>query len=871
LYEIKVTPLLDPQGDYQGNIFQFTDSTEIKRHIFEKKILSEAWSAISSALDINAVLSQIAEQMCNAVRATSAYIIEFDIENKNGTVMAEHISEEASEKEKVSDIGECYDWVEPEYFNDFITSDFVHSHFDDEDIAEKELAYMHQFGVKSILYIPLKARDQTIGTIEIYESRFRREFSKEEISLCQAISSHAALAIENARLYLEAHKRLYEQSVLREAGLAISSALDTNVVLTQIAKQMCVAIQATSAYIADYDLETGKSTVVAEFYSEQASEKEKASDLGETYDWIEPEFFEKAEKGYYDAAYIDDEDISNEELSILQEYSAKSILYIPLKIKNNPIGAVEIYESHHTRKFVDDEISLCQDIAQNAAIALENARLFQETQQRLEEKSILHNAATAISSALDINEVLSKIAEQMCIAVDATSSYICDYDPGQEASTVLAEFISDSACEKEKETDLGATYSEYLEVEKEFLDRLEQGLHDHSHIDEDEIADGERIHMEKYDVKSILYIPLMIKTRPIGFVEIWESRTIRTFKDDEITLCQTIAQQAAIAIDNARLFENAQIEINERKRIEEKLYFDATHDELTGLPNRKVFLERLEQVCKQKINEQERHFAVLFLDFDRFKIVNDSLGHSKGDQLLIESARRLQECLRPSDLLSRLGGDEFVILLEDISTLEYATRIADRIQEVITNPFIIESREIYISTSIGILFDNASNQRAEDLIRDADIAMYRAKDTGRARYAIFAPELHLEITESTIMQYAHSTVTLLAGLQQMGVKLHIDDFGTGYSSLNYLHKFPLNAIKIDRSFISNMQESESSSELVSTIIKLAHTLNMTVIAEGVETDYQKSLLKSMQCEQAQGFYLAKPMDKKSIESLYLRI
>jgi diguanylate cyclase (GGDEF)-like protein len=467
-------------------------------------------------------------------------------------------------------------------------------------------------------------------------------------------------------------------------------------------------------------------------------------------------------------------------------------------------------------------------------------------------------------------------------------------------------------------------------------------------------------------------------------------------------MCQTIAQQAAIAIENADLFENAQNEIEERKKIEERLYFDATHDDLTGLSNRKIFLERLEQVCRQPAGAQARYFAVLFMDFDRFKVVNDSLGHASGDQLLIESARRIQECLRPSDLLSRLGGDEFVILLEDIISLEYATRIADRIQDVITQPFFIREREIYITTSIGILFDRASNQHAEDLIRDADIAMYRAKDSGKARYAIFAPEfrseaisrlemesalrraldqqelevyyqpifslqndqlqgfealvrwrhpeqgmiaprkfiplaeetnliiqidrwilreacqqmavwqdeypqnphltisvnmsgqnlsrpglvdfiqsvlnacnfpseqLHLEITESTIMQYAQSTVSLLDNLQRLGVKLHIDDFGTGYSSLSYLHRFPLDALKIDRSFVRNMGENEGSSGLVSTIIKLAHTLNMAVIAEGVETINQKLFLKSMQCEQAQGYYLAKPMDKSSIENILLQ-
>jgi diguanylate cyclase (GGDEF)-like protein len=696
---------------------------------------------------------------------------------------------------------------------------------------------------------------------------------------------------------------------------------------------------------------------------------------------------------------ISDPEADHAEIALMESMGTTSLLMLPLVAGDTVIGLVEIDQSGGALDFHPSDVQLVQVFIVQAATAIQNKKLLSETQRRLYEQTALRRAGAAISSALDLKVVLSQISKQMCISVKATSAYICDLNADTSISAVLGEYVSDEACKKEKESDLGTIYDE---VEPEFIERLEKDQHDITHFDTEEITDTERAHMLKFGAQSILYIGLKIKDQLIGFVEVWESRRKREFTQEEISLCLAISQQAAIALDNARLYENAQKELAERKRIEEKLYFDSTHDDLTGLSNRKIFLERLGQVCKQPVNAPAKSFAVLFLDFDRFKVVNDSLGHAYGDQLLIESALRIQHCLRPRDLLSRLGGDEFAILLEDVSYLESATRIADRIQESIIRPFIIKDREVYISTSIGILFDQARNQPPEDLIRDADIAMYQAKETGKARYAVFVPklrsdamsrldmelalrkalekdeltayyqpifslqtdqllgfealvrwlhpiqgiitpgtfiplaeetglivridrlvlreackqmatwqeeyprnppltisvnisglhlsrpglaeevqsvlekcglkpeQLHIEITESAIMQHAQSTVTLLTDLQQLGVKLYIDDFGIGYSSLSYLHQFPLDAIKIDRSFINNMQQNEKLSELVSTIIKLAHTLNMKVIAEGVETSNQRFSLESMKCEEAQGFHFAKPMEKTKIETLFLR-
>ena len=218
----------------------------------------------------------------------------------------------------------------------------------------------------------------------------------------------------------------------------------------------------------------------------------------------------------------------------------KSILFILLSVQDRSIGYVEIYESRHSREFTIEEIVLCQAISYHAAAALENSRLYQETQRHLNEQTVLYEAGAAISSALDFKTVLTQIATQMCSALNATSAYICNYDAKFTLSEVLAEHISNRACDAEKISDLNSSYSSDDTLDREFVKKLENGLHDISLINDEGISNNERAHMQQYGVKSILYIPLTIKNIPVGFVEIWESRFIREFTSDEISLCKTI-------------------------------------------------------------------------------------------------------------------------------------------------------------------------------------------------------------------------------------------------------------------------------------------------------------------------------------------
>jgi diguanylate cyclase (GGDEF)-like protein/PAS domain S-box-containing protein len=438
-------------------------------------------------------------------------------------------------------------------------------------------------------------------------------------------------------------------------------------------------------------------------------------------------------------------------------------------------------------------------------------------------------------------------------------------------------------------------------------------------------------------------------------------------------------------------------DITERKRLQEQMLEGALlYDNLTNLPNRALFMDRLKHAA-QRSARGNHDFAVLFLDLDRFKIVNDSLGHNAGDQLLVGIAERLQNCVRPQDTVARLGGDEFAILLEDMDEAG-AYSISERIQLSLKKPFDIAGREVQTTISIGITLSKDIAD-PEQLMRNADVAMYHAKNNGRARYAIFDATMHdkvietmqlevelrnalehgelrvhyqpiadiksgqisgvealvrwyhpvkgiiqpgsfitiaedtgliqqidawvlqeatrqmkhwqvtygrnltvsvnlstknfrlndladkvlaslemsqlnakslkLEITESVFMDNLETGLNHLQRLREAGVSLQIDDFGTGYSSLSYLHQLPLDSLKIDRSFIWQLDSGEKhkNGEIVRTIISLARSLNLTVVAEGIETEAQLRILEILSCDYGQGFYFAKPLPAQELEAL----
>jgi diguanylate cyclase (GGDEF)-like protein/PAS domain S-box-containing protein len=438
-------------------------------------------------------------------------------------------------------------------------------------------------------------------------------------------------------------------------------------------------------------------------------------------------------------------------------------------------------------------------------------------------------------------------------------------------------------------------------------------------------------------------------------------------------------------------------DVTERKALVEQLRYQAFHDALTGLPNRALFMDRLEHALT-RAKRRGSKVAVLFMDLDNFKVINDSLGHKAGDQLLAAVAERLKTCLRPEDTAARLGGDEFTILVEDISSVGEGVQIAERIADILRPPIALEDQEVFTTVSTGIALNSTAQEQPDDLLRYADLAMYRAKHRGKARYEVFEPSMDAKAVERLIMEtglrralvrqqfrvyyqpivalendkvagvealvrwehpqrglllpeeflsvaeetglivrigqwvlreaskqariwqqrypgtppltisvnlstreFFHpelvaevldeseiepaslqleiteramttngtsSTERKLRNLKRMGVKLAIDDFGLGYSSLSYLKRFPVDFLKIDRSFIAGLRREPNGvskgTEITKALIDLTHALGLRVIAEGVETSEQLRRLRNMKCDFAQGNYFSEPLPSEEL-------
>ena len=436
----------------------------------------------------------------------------------------------------------------------------------------------------------------------------------------------------------------------------------------------------------------------------------------------------------------------------------------------------------------------------------------------------------------------------------------------------------------------------------------------------------------------------------------------------------------------------------EHKAFEQQLTQQAFYDALTGLPNRVLFLDRLKQALV-RAGRRKDAVGLLFIDVDNFKLINDSLGHQVGDTLLTEAAARLRSCVRAQDTVARLSGDEFVVVLELLAGADDAVPVAKAIAHQFSRPFRLNERDIVVTASIGIALSDAGQDTADSLLRNADLAMYRAKSDGRARYVMFDPSMHadtlarlelesdlrraldhgelrvhyqpivametgkfsevealvrwqhptrglvspvdfiplaeetgliiplgqwvleeacrqvaawhgqfpseppltlsvnlsprqfqkpflvadvsralheaglparclkLEITEGVLMRDVEATIRTLWQLKNLGLQIAIDDFGTGYSSLSYLKRLPLDVLKIDRSFVSGIGQSQEDTAIVHAIMALAKSLNLKVTGEGIETAEQAALLGEWGCDRGQGYLFSKPLDGQAAGAL----
>lgn len=713
------------------------------------------------------------------------------------------------------------------------------------------------------------------------------------------------------------------------------------------------------------------------------------------------------------------ENIAQCHVELLARFQVRSNLVVPILQGENLWGLLIAHHCSAPRRWQQREIDLLEQLATHMAIAIQQSELYLQTQTELINRQ---RAEAALQKAK--NELEIKVAErtrELRTTNQLLRSEIVERQQVEAALRVSEERYAlavSGAKDGLWDWDLKTNEVYFSSRWKSML-----GIEEHGNSPEVwfNIVHPEEI--ERFKGEILTHIE--------GLTPHFESEYRILHQDG--TYRWMLSRGLAVRDSKGKAYRIAgcQTDVTQRKLAEEQLLHDAFHDALTGLPNRALFMDRLGHAVERVKRHENSVFAVLFVDLDRFKVINDSLGHLSGDRLLITVAKRMEHCLRSGDTLSRLGGDEFTILLEDIKDITEATDVAKRIQASLTLPFTLSGQEVFITASSGIVLSTTGYEQLEDLLRDADTAMYRAKAQGRACYQVFDKTMHLravtllqlendlrravlsgcrngdespeaslpsyskgtmcpetpeettqefrvhyqpivslasgkitgfealvrwqhpnrgllsptefipiaeetglivplgywvlrsaccqtrawqesfpttppltisvnlsskqflqpnliqqiaqilwetgldayslrlEVTESAIMENAETAATMLLQLRSMGIQIYIDDFGTGYSSLSYLQRFPVNALKIDQSFISRMGVNGEDSAIVQTIVMLAHKLGIDVVAEGVETAEQLAQLRELCCTQAQGqgYFFSKPLDSKAAETL----
>jgi diguanylate cyclase (GGDEF)-like protein/PAS domain S-box-containing protein len=738
-----------------------------------------------------------------------------------------------------------------------------------------------------------------------------------------------------------------QQQIQREQALnrvfqSIRNSLDLNTIFATATAETAQLLKTLDCFVVQFLPEQGIWRHVAEF----CHHPDTPTSIGlEIADAGNP--FASQLKQFQIVRVENTTDLEDEINRELAQTTPGAWLLIPLVVDGSLWGSFTITAAESPFIWCNDQVELAQAVADQLEIAIQQANLYQQVQLELEERR-------RIEAALRESEVRFRLlAENM-------NDLVCLHELDGRYL-----YVSPSC-----EVLLGYRYDEmlgqdpYIFFHPEDGDRIRQEAHT-------AVIDGK--------LTAITY-----RMRQKSGNYIWFETLIKPIVDvsGQIVQLQTTSR-----------------DVTERIWAQDQLKYEALHDTLTGLPNRHLLMERLALAINRTQRFENYRFAVLFLDLDRFKVINDSLGHLAGDQLLISIARKLQATLRGIDLAARLGGDEFVILLEEIKDIQEAIRATERIFATLQKPLLIEERQVYTTASAGIVLGTRDYVQSEYLLRDADIAMYRAKNKGRARYEIFDAEMHtqalnrlhlehdlrraiecqefvlhyqpiialdtvrlvgfealirwqhptqglkspgefiavaeeigliarldywalgtacqqlaawqmkfpdfstlkmsvnlsaqdlrqsdlletvdliltqtqlqshcltLEITESMLIEDIESAIRLLSQLKERGVQISIDDFGTGYSSLNYLHRLPIDSLKVDRSFVNQIQTDKRNHQMVETIVRLSHQLELDAIAEGIETQQQLERLQQLGYTLGQGYFFSKPLSCEMVDTL----
>ena len=727
----------------------------------------------------------------------------------------------------------------------------------------------------------------------------------------------------------------------------------------------------------------------------------------------------------------------------LEAMGARSSLTMPILHRNQLWGLLACHHSK-PKRFSDRELNMVQLLVDQLSIAIAQSFLLSQARQQARDEAAINQITSLLHSPLELNEIRQSVLEQtvqhlggsggrLYIAAEFGDRPALLYTCGQQpldADLELSSFwqqIMGFANQDDREKTADNTsqlgifqnlYSQhYSSIDTNISNLTVPHLYAISDISQEPQLKSLSVNFLAASIASILAVPLQYRQQCIGCLTVfrsaveteilWAGRSGSDARSDRPR--QSFAAWKETKIGGAKKWSNDELKLAKslgthlymavmQRRVEAIIRHQASHDQLTGLPNRLLFNERL-SLALANAHQNAEMLAVIFLDLDRFKNVNDTLGHPVGDLLLQGVSRRLTNCLRVGDSIARWGGDEFTVLLYNINSPEEATLICQKIIQSLSSPFDFDGLELYTKASLGIALAPYDGEDAETLLKNADAAMYKAKQRGRNNYQFYTraigskvseelnlenqlykalkksefvlhyqpqinlntgeivgmealvrwqhperglifpdrfiplaeetgficqidewvmraaclqnrewqllglppmriavnlscrqflqsntvqtiaeilsetelnPEyLEIEITETIAMTDVNFTVSVLQHLQEMGIHISLDDFGTGYSSLWSLKNLPLNNLKIDKSFVADLQEGSSGATIVKVAIALGQGLNLQVIAEGVETAEQLAFLQSLHCEIGQGYFFSKPIPAAAATQLCL--
>jgi diguanylate cyclase (GGDEF)-like protein/PAS domain S-box-containing protein len=762
-------------------------------------------------------------------------------------------------------------------------------------------ARLDELEVHTTLWVPIRDGQAAVIGVVLLGRCAKTPFVTADIALLGSMAHRVGLAVEKAQ-----RSRQVEQ--LAQAAHRVGRHLQEPLILRQAARILPEVVEAHAAtiFLTDSDgrardfVHSGLTSAETELWAEHNEFLSGAVTRGE--------------KDVHQVA-----DLSEH----VQDANARirSVLAVPISWDGRVQGALLAYR-FTTATYNEDVIQLATLFSAHVAAALENARLLQAVRASDDRFRAL------IRGVSDVIAILSREGRFRYISPAAYNAWQCD--------------------------------PEWL-IESLFIERVHPA---------DRGAAGDLLEAARKQPGATVSASLRVQC------------DVETWRDFEVSVSNQLSDPAVAGIIATYH------DVTERKAFEVQLSKLAFRDTLSGLPNRASFMQRLE-AAMYRANREERSLAVLFIDLDNFKVINDSLGHAAGDLVLAEVANRLLHCLRADDVAARLGGDEFTILLDDADSLEIASQVAERVRTALSAPIHLPGQDVFVAASIGIALSSSNADKAEDLLRKADLAMYRAKSRGKAQHQVFdvsldkyaqdrlaletdlrraiernelevhyqpvvslateqirgvealvrwkhpergmiapahfiplaeetglivdigawvletacrqvqewnsvrgAPlnlsvnlsarqfqdpglvarvaaaversgldprQLVLEITETAVMRDADDAIRKALALRSMHFRLAIDDFGTGYSSLSYLKQFPVSMLKIDRSFVSGLSEDSPDTAIVRTVVALAEGLSLVAIAEGIETQAQAALLRSLGCRLGQGYLFARPL------------